>query len=76
MPMLLRGPAEHFEEAVGGNRRAALGQEDVARSRRLLALDPSQCADLEPAERLHAVITALAAEHLQPAGFEIHLLPA
>jgi hypothetical protein len=64
-----------LKEAVGGHWRAALGQEEVARSHWLLALDPPQRAYFDAAQRLHAIVAALAPDYLQPPGFEIHLLP-
>src|SRR5439155_5301350 len=68
--------AQHLEEPVGAQRRPALAHEHVARAWLLLPVDPPQGAYLEPAERLHAVIRALAPEHLQPPRVQIDLLPA
>src|SRR5215469_10716074 len=50
----LGGAAEHFEEAVRGHWRPALGHEHIPRSGPLLSPDSSQGTDFAPAERLYA----------------------
>jgi len=47
----------------------------MAQPGRLLTADLAPRPDFATAERLHAVIAALAPDHLQPAGFEVHLSP-
>ena len=68
-------PAERFEEAVGGHWRASLAHEDMAQPSRLIAPQLAQCTDFDAAQRLYAVVTALAADYLQSAGFEVDLVP-
>jgi hypothetical protein len=70
------GYRRHLEEAVRGEGRAALRDEDETRSRVLLPEKLAKCPDLDPAEQLHAVVTALASDDLHPASSEVHLLPA
>ena len=68
-------PAERFEEAVGGHWRASLAHEDMAQPSRLIAPQLAQCTDFDAAQRLYAVVTALAADYLQSAGFKVDLAP-
>src|SRR6516165_3632845 len=49
-----RGPAQRFEEAVSGHRRATLTYEHVPGTGRLLSAGLAQGADLDAGERLHA----------------------
>jgi len=69
------GPAERFEKAIGRKRCPPLAHEYMTHPSRLIPTQFAQRPNFDTAQRLHTVITALAADYLQSAGFE-YLIPA